>query len=183
MENYYTYAWLREDKTPCYIGKGKKNRAWRKGSPPKEQVLILKKGLCEQDAFKHEMYMIFVLGRKDLGTGILRNMTDGGEGCAEPSWETRRKIGKANRGRKLSEETRRKMSEAHTGKKCPYRSEETRRKMSEAQKGKKHTVESREKIGEAVKGLVWFYDPVSKATKRCQPENCPDGYLRGRGQK
>ena len=99
------------------------------------------------------------------------------------SEETRRKIGKASKGRKPSEETRRKMSEAHMGKKRPPRSEEYRRKISEAQKGKKHTPESRKKIGGAFKGLAWFYDPVSKATKRCQPENCPEGYLRGRGQK
>jgi len=182
-EIYYTYAWLREDRTPYYIGKGKNRRAWRRGSPPRERVLILKKGLCEQDAFKHEVYMIFILGRKDKGTGILRNMTDGGDGCAEPSWETRIKIGGANRGRKLSEETRRKMSKAHTGKKRPYRGKETRRRMSEAQKGKKHTTESRKKIGEAFKRLAWFYDPVSKATKRCRPEDCPDGYRHGRGQK
>jgi hypothetical protein len=55
--------------------------------------------------------------------------------------------------------------------------------MSEAQKGKKHTTESRKKIGEAFKRLAWFYDPVSKATKRCRPEDCPDGYRHGRGQK
>ena len=79
---FYTYAWLREDGTPYYIGKGKGQRAWRKSqySPSPDRVLILKDNLSEFDAFKHEMYMIAVFGRKDIGTGILYNFTDGGDG-------------------------------------------------------------------------------------------------------
>lgn len=88
---YYTYAYLREDGTPYYVGKGKGNRAyvkhWRSKtrggyfSPPeKDRILILKDNLTEEDANKHEVYMISVLGRKDNNTGILRNLTDGGEG-------------------------------------------------------------------------------------------------------
>jgi hypothetical protein len=178
-EIYYTYAWLREDKTPYYIGKGKKNRAWRKGSPPEERVLILKEGLCEEDAFKHEVYMIFVLGRKDKGRGILRNLTDGGEGCAGHHWEHTEEwrakvrvsmLGK-NKGKIHSVETRQKFSEAHKGKrhsadqrqkisnslkgiKRGVRSEEHRRKLGEAHKGKSLSKEAREKIGKAHKGRV-----------------------------
>ena len=88
LNNYYTYAWLREDGRPYYIGKGTGKRAYtgrgRKGNrqPPKDRsrVLILKRNLTEEEAFKHEIYMISVLGRKDIGTGILINLTDGGEG-------------------------------------------------------------------------------------------------------
>ena len=85
--DYYTYAYLREDKTPYYIGKGRGNRVYDKRKtikPPKDKslILFLKKSLTEAEAFKHEIYMIFVLGRKDLGTGILRNRTDGGEGSS-----------------------------------------------------------------------------------------------------
>ena len=80
---YYTYAYLREDKTPYYIGKGKDKRAYRKhdyfNPPPKERIIILKKNLTEDEAYKHEIYMIAVLGRKDLGLGILRNRTNGGD--------------------------------------------------------------------------------------------------------
>ena len=107
MENdYYTYAYLREDKTPYYIGKGRGNRIYDKRrtiKPPKDKslILFLKKGLTEAEAFKHEVYMIFVLGRKDLGTGILRNLTNGGEGSS---------------GAVHSKEHRRKNSEARSGK-------------------------------------------------------------------
>lgn len=60
--------------------------------------------------------------------------------------ETRRKIGAANRGRKLppvKPETARKISIANTGKK---RTEETRKKLSQAQLGKKVSEETRAKL-------------------------------------
>ena len=143
---YYTYAFLREDRTPYYIGKGKDNRAYRRSKtdikPPKDKsrILILKQNLIEEEAFRHEIYMIAVFGRKDLGTGILHNRTDGGEGSS---------------GRIHSEESKRKMSESS---KNP--SKETRRKRSEAQKGKKHhfygktlSAEHKIKLSEALKGI------------------------------
>ena len=95
---YYTYAYLREDGTPYYIGKGKGDRAYRKHwrskskggyftPPEKERILILKNNLTEDEAYKHEIYMIEILGRKDLGTGILRNMSSGGKGGkGVPAW-------------------------------------------------------------------------------------------------
>ncbi|NDB86370.1 MAG: hypothetical protein EB127_27285, partial [Alphaproteobacteria bacterium] len=85
-EMYYTYAYLREDRTPYYIGKGSGKRVYSKirsvSIPPKDRILILKKDLTEDEAFQHEKYMIAVFGRKDLGTGILHNKTDGGEGVS-----------------------------------------------------------------------------------------------------
>ena len=145
---YYTYAYLREDKTPYYIGKGKGNRLYKKDSrvfaPPKDKsrIIFLKQNLTEEEAFKHEIYMIFLYGRKDLGTGILYNMTNGGEGSSGciPSEETRRKLSDAQKGEKnhnygkiFSEEHRRKLSEASKGR---THSEETKRKQSEVKIGK-----------------------------------------------
>ena len=85
MKEYYTYAYLREDRTPYYVGKGKGNRINDYHSkfvkvPPKERRLCLKQNLTEEQAFRHEIYMIDVFGRKDLGTGILINRSDGGAG-------------------------------------------------------------------------------------------------------
>jgi len=82
---FYTYAYLRKDGTPYYVGRGKGKRAFgldhRVKVPPKERILFLKRDLTFAESVEHEVYMIAVLGRKDLGTGILRNMTDGGEGA------------------------------------------------------------------------------------------------------
>lgn len=97
FNSYYTYAYLREDGTPYYVGKGKGIRAYRRDrvgvKPPKDKnkILILKKNLTEEQAFNHEIYMIALFGRKDLNTGILVNKTNGGEGSSNINEETRKK--------------------------------------------------------------------------------------------
>lgn len=119
MKNYYTYAYLREDGTPYYIGKGRGDRAFygkRHGfRAPKDRtrVLFLKRNLTEEEAFRHEVYMIAVLGRKDQGMGILYNRTDGGEGASGKITreETKQKQSRAMKGRKPW----------CTGKKIPHR--------------------------------------------------------------
>jgi len=108
---YYTYAYLRKNKTPYYIGKGKGKRAYDKKHnafvPSKDRILFLKQNLTEEEAFKHERYMIRVFGRIDLGTGILYNKTDGGDG---PS------------GYRHTKESKQKMSIKRKGKKRPKHS-------------------------------------------------------------
>jgi hypothetical protein len=122
MKNdYYTYAWLREDGTPYYIGKGTRNRAYTRSErkknrrPPqdKNRILILKRGLTEEEAFRHECYMIAVFGRKDLGTGILINLTDGGEGVSGliVTEETKEKMSKTRKGRPIPEAQKKLLSE------------------------------------------------------------------------
>ena len=102
MNDFYTYAYLRTDRTPYYVGKGKGKRAYDschnvKVPKDKDRIIFLKQNLSEDESFKHEIYMIDVFGRKDLGTGILRNMTNGGDGCSNPSPEARRKNAERNR--------------------------------------------------------------------------------------
>jgi hypothetical protein len=135
---FYTYAYLRQDKTPYYIGKGTRSRAyskWRTGlKPPKDKsrIIFLKQNLTEEEAFKHEIYMIAIFGRKDLGTGILHNRTDGGEGMSNPSPEIIEKRVKKIKGIPRSKEVRKKISDSHKGK---IMSESSRKKMSENNRG------------------------------------------------
>ena len=178
MNNYYTYAYLREDGTPYYIGKGKGYRINEKQGrkfklPPKERRIILKKFDNEFDAYKHEKYMIFVLGRKDLGTGILRNFSDGGEGASNFSIETREFFSKIHKGKVYTEETRKKISNARKGSKCPDYLKEKYRKIysgsGNPNYGKKHSPETLAKISAKTKNkntkTRWFVSPNNEIVK------------------
>lgn len=73
----------------------------------------------------------------------LTNGTVGGEGCQEPSPETRAKIGAAHRGKCLSPETRAKIGAAHRGQRA---SAATRAKMSALRVGRSRSPEIFEKV-------------------------------------
>lgn len=152
---YYTYAYLREDRTPYYIGKGEGNRAYKnqnRNCPvPKDRnrIIFLKKNITEEEAFKHETYLIAVLGRKDLGTGILRNLTDGGEGVSGSQW---------------TKERRRSFSE-YKKKNPSIMSDEYIEKLRERMKNFSHTDEAKNKISKANSGRKWNKEQIENISK------------------
>jgi hypothetical protein len=149
-KDYYVYIHYRKSNPlePFYVGKGKNGRAWSEydRNPYWKHIVnkdkgfrceIVYRGLSEDEAYAKEIFIVALYGRKDLGTGTLVNMTDGGDGSS-PSEETRKKISEAQKGKTPSEETRKKLSESLKGEKNP-------------RFGKKHSEETRKKIREAAK--------------------------------
>ena len=151
--DFYTYIHMKETTGEIfYVGKGQGNRFkttksrseyWKRTAKKYGVIVdIVAHGISEHEALLLEKKLIKIYGRKNLGTGNLVNLTDGGEGysgyiCTD---ETRRKLSEAGKGRKHTEEHKQYMSDIMKGR---VFSDETILKMRNARLGKKLTEEQR----------------------------------------
>jgi hypothetical protein len=202
--NTVVYQWLREEGTPYYIGIGNPRRPYKGrrscGRPPsRDRIVILHENLEWEEACRIEKELIAFHGRVDLGTGILRNMTDGGDGVVNPSKEIREKISKSlfgennpmfgkfgeNHpmfGKSPSKETRGKISKSLSGENNPNfgksLSKETREKISKGLQGKKHSEETKRKISEMNSGknhprytpINWYHPDYGEVLQKSTSE-------------
>ena len=110
---FYVYVHIAEiSGRVFYVGKGQGRRAYThqhrtaywKNIVARDGlfVLVVADNLSEDDAFGIEADLISRLGRKDLKSGELVNLTDGGEGTSNPSAKTRALLSAASRGNKHS---------------------------------------------------------------------------------
>ena len=169
---FYVYAYLRKsDLTPYYIGKGTGSRAWAKEHnvkipTDKSRIIILENNLTNVGALAIERRMIRWYGRKDLCTGILRNLTDGGDGSYNtvPSAKRKAAVIKSNQERVWSEESKEKLRKTNIGK--------TYSKETNAKKG-------------TTKNQKWVHRPDTLASMRVPEFQISHyfslGWVKGRG--
>lgn len=148
----YVYRHIRLDKNePFYIGIGadenykrahersvhRRSEIWTKIARKTEFLVeILIDDVDVDTAKAKEMEFIKLYGRKNLGTGPLCNLTDGGDGLINIVFteQHRQRLSAANKGRVYSLERRQRMSEQRKNNPIVY-TEEIRKKLSESHKG------------------------------------------------
>lgn len=160
---YYVYAYLRKDGTPYYIGKGKGRRitAVHNVSVPddKSKIKTIATNLSENESFLLETKLIKHYGRKDNNTGILRNMTDGGEGASgairsqafkDNLRKQRLNIPRSAETIKRIKENTPKLVGDKNGMFGKQHSEHTRKLIRQKSLGRKHSAETNAKKGHAL---------------------------------
>ena len=151
MNTYYVYAYIRNNGTPYYIGKGKGNRAWadhgRIKLPSKNRIIILESNLTDLGACAIERRLIRWHGKKIEG-GILLNISDGGNGGSVF----------------LSEESRKKLSDSKKGKSYPKLTE-ANIKSGFVRKGLSLPDEVKLKISDKLKNRIFSDDHKNKLSE------------------
>jgi hypothetical protein len=177
MPEFYVYVYLRKNTlTPYYVGKGKGQRAWSKHDTIKvpvdlHRIIIVESKLTEVGALAIERRLIQWYGRKDIiytdrPPGILRNMTDGGDGVS---------------GRKMSKYHSQRISESNRNRVWLSSSKD---KLAKVNTGKKYSATTNAKKGYA-KDQVWVNNPTTTKSLRIDILNISQylskGWLAGRG--
>lgn len=173
---YYVYMYLKENGTPFYVGKGKGNRhlahlqeakksstkdtnklkintikkMLNEGKEP--SIVFVDKNIDEDSAFELEEFLISEIGRIDLKTGTLTNLTNGGDGASgtiiTESTRNKRRLKmqgvlNPNFGKKDTPEMIEVKRQRMLGRKMPACSEERRENIRKATTGvKKSTTEN-----------------------------------------
>ena len=127
-KKYVIYRHLKPNGEVFYIGIGSEKRAYQK-NPRSDfwkrvvsihgyEVQILKSDLTWEDACELEILLISWYGRRNLNTGTLVNMTEGGDGSVgySPSEESRRRKSEKMKGVPKSEKARKNMNKSKIGK-------------------------------------------------------------------
>lgn len=151
MKQFYTYIYSDpRSMVPFYVGKGHGKRAYKhlkcknNGNPHLNNKIkqMLRESIqplieiaevpSESEAFWFEADLIASIGRLDLGKGSLLNLTDGGEGCSNPTQAVRHKIRVAKLGSHHSAETKEYLSQINLGKTVSLKTiERSRERMIE----------------------------------------------------
>jgi hypothetical protein len=172
MNTHYVYEHWRTDKNVCfYVGKGKGKRAFDMKYMRNRHhtaivskltslglvvhVKIIAENLTNEEAIRLEKERIAF-----YGVGVLSNMTEGGEGMANPTPETRLKMSMSQKARFERPEEREKVSQRSRNRKV---GDSTRAKLSAAGKGRRMSDETREKMRIAAQKRG-----VSEATRNAQ---------------
>lgn len=192
MNDFYVYTYtVPGEEKPFYVGKGRGDRSryhlrptmLRRGKTLLYHKLrkmlaagieplieVVRDGLTEHEAFEIERSLIAQYGRRSLGTGVLCNLTDGGDGASNPDDDVRRRMSESHKGLPRSETHRQRLSEAHMGRRLP---EVHKQKLSVARRGRVVTEETRIKTSATLRKLngkpVESYSPDTGETIKRYP--------------